>query len=165
MKQNHDTSRLFGTVIIMSVIASCITAAVITSVINSKPNTLPLNSQTKGNKYIVHISSSMDNPHSQMMGLQKALKLREAGVDVFVYMDVNATSLALNQFNVQFADFSPSQEIIKSIIAKGGKVYVCPHCLMVNGGKMSDVQAGIGELSMDAMINFTKDSNVTSLDY
>jgi predicted peroxiredoxin len=116
-------------------------------------------------KLMVHISSGIDEPHSQMMGLQKALKAKEAGSEVLLFMDVKATDLALKETNIKFADFPPSQELIADLIDKGVEVYVCPHCLMVNGNNMSEVQDGIQELTMDAMMSFGSGAGVTTLDY
>jgi predicted peroxiredoxin len=115
-------------------------------------------------KLLVHLSSGIDEPHSLMMGLQKAMTAQDAGNEVFVFMDVHATQLALKSTNLQFADFAPSQDLIASLIDKGVNIYVCPHCLMVNGGKIEDVQAGIQPLSMDALMNFMN-GGVTALDY
>jgi len=117
------------------------------------------------NKLIVHISSGTNEPHAQMMGLQKALKAKESGSDVFLFMDVKATDLALRSTNITFADFPPSQQLIRTLVDKGVDVYVCPHCLMVNGNTMAEVQDGIKELQMDAMMKFSSGAGVTTLDY
>ncbi len=114
---------------------------------------------------IVHISSGTDDPHAQMMGLQKALKSAEAGTEAFVFMDVHATDLALEATDISFADFPSSQALIASLLEQGVGVYVCGHCLMVNGNTMEEVQPGIQELTMDAMMAFTHGRSVVALDY
>lgn len=127
--------------------------------------TMTMHESMNHGKLIVHISAGPDEPHAQMMGLQKALKAKEAGSAVFLFMDVKATNLALQTTDVTFADFPSSQKLIRSLIDKGVEVYVCPHCLMINGNTMNDVQDGIKELSMDAMMKFSSGGAVTTLDY
>ena len=100
-----------------------------------------------------------------MMGLNKALKARESGADVLVFFDTHATFLALKSTNITFADFAPSQQIIADLIAKGADVYVCPHCLMVNGSSFDDVQPGIKQLEATTLSTFANNSSVVTLDY
>lgn len=135
------------------------------SVTEPKNDNQVANTSMAMSKMIVHISSGIDEPHSIMMGLQKALKASEAGTKVFVFFDVEATDAALQTTNIKFADFAPSQSIINDIVAKGSEVYVCPHCLMVNGNQMTEVQTNIKELAIDSIAKFTEGSAVTTLDY
>lgn len=171
MEQSNNNSRSYLLILgaILTIALSAFTAYLISNNVTNNSNTKSDEDisahEVMKSKLMVHISSGVDEPHSVMMGLQKALKANEAGTDVFVFMDVKATDLALKTTDIKFADFPPSQELIATLIDKGVEVYVCPHCLMVNGDKMTDVQQGIKELTMEAMINFSKDASLITLDY
>ncbi len=149
------------------VISSLLSYWVATVVSDSKAEeaAASLHNEEHSPRMMVHISSGIDQPHNVMMGLNKALKASEAGSEVFVFMDVEATDLVLKTTNITFADFAPSQTLIADLIEKGVQVYVCPHCLMVNGGKMEEVQDGVQELTMEAMMAFSSTGNLTTLDY
>ncbi len=71
----------------------------------------------------------------------------------------------LAKTDIAFADFPSSQKLVNQLIDSGAQVYVCPHCLMVNGGKMNEVIPGVRELTMDNMISFMNEGGVTALDY
>ena len=168
MKSNTKqiSSSILVTVALATVVVSILLSFLVsTTIVNDNKQSATTSENMMKNKLIVHISSGVDNPHAQMMGLQKALKAKEAGSEVFLFMDVKATDLALKSTNVKFADFPSSPELIADLIDKGVDVYVCPHCLMVNGNNMSEVQTGIKELAMDSMMKFSNGSGVTTLDY
>lgn len=165
-KPMQITKSLLIIVAVITVILSLLGSYLVsTAVINDNEQSMHSSENIMKGKLMVHISSGVDEPHSQMMGLQKALKAKEAGSDVFLFMDVKATDLALKSTNINFADFPPSQELIATLIEKGVEVYVCPHCLMVNGNKMDEVQDEIKELTMESMMKFSSGGGVTTLDY
>ena len=167
MKTNKQISTpILITIVIATIVTSLLLSFLVSTVIasNNKQSHNASDKMMHG-KLMVHISSDVTVPHSQMMGLQKALNAKEEGSEVFLFMDVKATSLALKTTNIKFADFAPSQELIADLIEKGVEVYVCPHCLMVNGNNMGEVQPGIQELTMESMMKFSNGGGVTTLDY
>lgn len=85
-----------------------LTSVLVANIIHGDTTTANHNSTVKNpshNKLIVHISSGTDEPHSIMMGLNKALKARQEGIEVFVYADVKATEVMMQQTDISFADF------------------------------------------------------------
>jgi predicted peroxiredoxin len=121
-------------------------------------------SEINSNKLLVHVSSGIEDPHSIMMGINKALKANEAGMDVMIFFDVKATDAVLDSTDITFADFAPSKTLINQLINDGVEVYVCPHCLMVNGNNINEVMPGVKELTMESMMKFSS-GGVTTLDY
>jgi len=149
----------------LSFILALVTSLVVANMVHSSQTNSSHEMTKSSQKLMVHISSGVDEPHAIMMGLNKALKAREAGLDVFVYADVKATDIMLAKTDIAFADFPSSQKLVNQLIDSGAQVYVCPHCLMVNGGKMNEVIPGVRELTMDNMISFMNEGGVTALDY
>lgn len=115
-------------------------------------------------KVIVHIKSGLEDQHSVMMGLNKAKMAVESGKNVLVYFDVRGVNVVLKNTQINFKDFMPSQTIISGLVNSGAEVYVCPHCLMIEGYEMKDVQNGVKELKPESIFEFVKKDTI-SLDY
>ncbi len=157
-------NNIFIFTICVAIVASVITTLTVDRFVSNSNNIIGQNRQQKS-KLIVHISSDVSDQHSVMMGLMKAKQSVEMGSEVLVYFDVKATKVVMKDKNFQFADFVSSHDMIKEIISKGGSVYVCPHCLMINGGKMEDVISGVQKLEPNTLFNFYNNNNIVSLDY
>jgi predicted peroxiredoxin len=79
------------------------------------------------------------------MGLELARSALEAGSSVVVFLNVEAAELAKRDLgaDVKFADFPPIADQLGSVIAKGGRVYVCGHCAAVMNLGQDQIAPGI----------------------
>ncbi len=68
----------------LSFILALVTSLVVANMVHSSQTNSNHEMTKSSQKLMVHISSGVDEPHAIMMGLNKALKAREAGLDVFV---------------------------------------------------------------------------------
>jgi uncharacterized protein len=71
--------------------------------------------------------------HAASMGLALARSALEQGQDVVVFLNVEAAALADRGLGdaVRFADFPPIAHLLRDIVARGGRVFVCRHCASV----------------------------------
>jgi predicted peroxiredoxin len=84
---------------------------------------------------LINITSGKENLHAVSMALKLAQSALADGREVVVFLNVGATvfaSTALGE-DVRFADFPPVLQLMREIIAAGGKVIVCAHCASVSG--------------------------------
>lgn len=112
----------------------------------------------------IHISSGIENPHKVLMALSMALKM-SADKDVYVYLDINAVNIVLNNSkSLEMPKFESSKIIIDKLIEKGVKVAVCPTCLEVANKTQFDLMKGIVLANKDDFFNFTQ-GRILSLSY
>lgn len=93
---------------------------------------------------LINVTSGKENLHAASMGLNLAKTALEAGHEVVVFLNVAAPILATTTLgdDVKFADFTPVSQLIRDIIAKGGKVIVCGHCAAVSNVAESTLLPG-----------------------
>jgi predicted peroxiredoxin len=83
---------------------------------------------------LINVTSGKENLHAASMGLNLAKMALASGHEVVVFLNVAAPVLATTSLGdeVKFADFTPVSQLVREIIAKGGKVIVCGHCAAVS---------------------------------
>jgi predicted peroxiredoxin len=93
---------------------------------------------------LINVTSGKENLHAVSMGLNLAKTALEAGHEVVVFLNVAAPALATTTLgdDVKFGDFAPVSQLIRDIIAKGGKVIVCGHCAAVSNVAESTLLPG-----------------------
>ncbi len=112
----------------------------------------------------IHISSGIENPHKVLMALTMALKM-STDKDVYVYLDINAVNIVLNNAkSLEMPKFESSKIIIDKLIGKGVKVAVCPICLEVANKTQFDLMKGVILANKDDFFNFTP-GRILSLSY
>ena len=116
----------------------------------------------------VHIShggsSGDESAHRALMGLKMA-KLMAASRDVLVYLDVTGVELAVAGADAStHPAFAKSTELIREIMAKGGRIVVCPTCLRGAGHEADALREGIALADAEVFFSFTK-GRILSLDY
>jgi predicted peroxiredoxin len=79
---------------------------------------------------LLNLTHGKSDLHAASMGLNLAKTALTHGSQVVVFLNVDAAALADRELgaDVRFADFPPVAELLREIIAKGGKVFVCAHC-------------------------------------
>lgn len=94
---------------------------------------------------LVNITRGKGDLHAASMGLSLAKTALERGHRVTVFLNVEATALATKDVSAdtRFADFAPVSEMIRDIVAKGGKVVVCGHCAAVLKLDPASMQPGV----------------------
>jgi predicted peroxiredoxin len=82
---------------------------------------------------LINLTHGKSDLHAASMGLSLAKTALEQGSRVVVFLNVDAAALADRDLgaDVRYADFPPVAELLRDIIAKGGKVFVCAHCASV----------------------------------
>ncbi len=94
---------------------------------------------------LVNITHGRSDLHAVSMGLSLARTALEKGHRVTVFLNVDAPVFATKDLaaDVRFADFPPVSEMVRDIVAKGGKVVVCGHCAAVLKLDPASMQAGV----------------------
>jgi predicted peroxiredoxin len=79
---------------------------------------------------LINVTHGRSDLHAASMGLGLAKTALEHGSPVVVFLNVDAAALADRELGaeVKYADFAPVADLLRDIIAKGGKVFVCAHC-------------------------------------
>jgi predicted peroxiredoxin len=82
---------------------------------------------------LVNLTHGKNDLHAASMGLGLAKAALEHGSSVVVFLNVDAAALADRDLgaDVRFADFPPVVDLLRDIIAGGGKIFVCAHCAKV----------------------------------
>jgi predicted peroxiredoxin len=94
---------------------------------------------------LINVTHGKSNLHSASMGLGLAKAALEHGHRVVVFLNVEGAALADRNLgaDVRFADFPPIAELLKDIVAKGGKVFVCSHCAGVMKVSQENLAPGL----------------------
>ncbi|NMB80658.1 MAG: peroxiredoxin [Ignavibacteria bacterium] len=112
----------------------------------------------------MHISSGLENPHKVLMGLTMALRMADDR-DVYVYMDISAVNVVLNNSkSLEMNKFESSKILVDKILNKGVKIAVCPTCLEVANKTQYDLMKGIKLANKEDFFNFTQ-GRILTLDY
>jgi len=92
--------------------------------------------------FVFHLSEGPDDPHDVIHPLVRASSVSKAGYGVLVYLDVDAAPLAFaGAESVVFKDHDSTQ-LLKDVIAQGGRVAVCSQCMAAHDKKPGDLLAG-----------------------
>jgi predicted peroxiredoxin len=112
----------------------------------------------------IHISSGLENPHKVLMGLTMALRMADEN-DVYVYMDINAVNVVLNNSkSLEMNKFETSKILVDKILNKGVRIAVCPTCLEVANKTQYDLMKGIKLANKEDFFGFTQ-GRILTLDY
>ena len=111
----------------------------------------------------IHISHGED-PHRVLMALSMAAQMSE-DKDVLVYFDIKGVEVPLKDVkDMEFANFSSSQTLLKQLLDNGVHLYACPKCLEAAGKKPEDLIDGVKIAEKQAFFNFTE-GRILALDY
>lgn len=82
---------------------------------------------------LVNMTRGRGDLHAASMALSLARTALERGHAVTVFLNVDAPALAVKDLpaDARFEGFAPISEMMRDIVAKGGKVVVCGHCAEV----------------------------------
>jgi sulfur relay (sulfurtransferase) complex TusBCD TusD component (DsrE family) len=92
---------------------------------------------------VVHIKSGnpkdFDEVHAANMAMNLATNLQNAGKNVTVFLDTNGVNIGVQQPSFIL---NGTTTMLKNLIANGGTVWVCPHCLMEAGYSAEELLEG-----------------------
>jgi uncharacterized protein len=102
---------------------------------------------------LISITSGREDLHSVTMAYQLADHGLEDGRGVTLFLSVRAPELASSGLpdTVFFRDNPPLKQMLADLIAKGGRVYVCPHCMAVHGLAEEDLVEGAAVASRETV--------------
>jgi len=108
-------------------------------------------------KLIINLTSdATENAHSSLMGMHLAQKSLKNGMDVTVFLNVNAVKLMLPASDSISFKGENLQEVLKDIMDNGGKVLACPHCMEVHKVKETDLMEGVKYVNDNTLIDMIK---------
>jgi predicted peroxiredoxin len=138
-------------------------ALVSTGCATTSANTNPQTAGTPAKAgLLINVTSGKDNLHAASMGLNLAQTALAAGHEVVVFLNVAAPVLATTTLgdDVRFADFTPVSQLLRDIIARGGKVIVCGHCAAVSNVAESTLLPGTQVSRHGELLGFLKSGMV-----
>lgn len=98
------------------------------------------------------ISDPVTDPHSSLMGLHLAQKVRKNGQDVTVFLNVHGVKLMTPGADTLVFHEENLQQVIKDLIADGGVVRACPHCMMAHEVEATDLLEGVEVMENNVMM-------------
>lgn len=109
-------------------------------------------------------SDPMTDPHSGLMGMHLAQKALKGGKEVTIFLNVHGVKLlSAEADSLQFHEEN-LKEVMMQIVADGGAVRACPHCMEVHGLSKQDLPDGI--LMMEEKLMLEKlDAHLTVFTY
>jgi predicted peroxiredoxin len=103
------------------------------------------------NEILINITSDVTiDAHSALMGMHLAQKSLELGHEVSLFFNVEAVKLFLPDNEDIAYNGEVLLETLSDIIAEGGEVIICPHCMMEGG------------VSQDMLIDVVSPSNLAT---
>lgn len=94
------------------------------------------------------VNLTSQDPHRVTMALTFSVKQQERKHPVSVYLNDRAVLVGAKG---KAAEFAEQQKLLKSIMAAGGEVYICPMCMKHYGVAEGDLLEGVKIGSPDAV--------------
>ncbi|CAN94726.1 hypothetical protein sce4563 [Sorangium cellulosum So ce56] len=115
---------------------------------------------------LFNVTSGQEDVHAATMALMAASNSLDAGWSTILYFNVHAAALASRNLSdsVALAGERPVKELLAAAIAKGAKVFVCPHCMQVAGVKAEELVEGAKPAALQAVLDQLH-GDVISLSY
>jgi predicted peroxiredoxin len=110
------------------------------------------------------ISDPMADPHSSLMGLHLAQKARKNGMEVTVFLNVHGVKLMSPGADTLVFHGENLHQVLKDLMADGGAVRACPHCMMVHTVEEGQLLNGVQVMQDGQMMGKIK-SNPTVFTY
>ncbi len=100
--------------------------------------------QEEQQQVVVHLSHYSDDLHAASMALKIGRMLADAGAEVTLFADLEATRLGDGRApqNLLWGSGKPINELYDAFISAGGSILLCPHCASVAGIGKDDVRDG-----------------------
>jgi sulfur relay (sulfurtransferase) complex TusBCD TusD component (DsrE family) len=135
-KQNQNKLRVFMLCVVVTATAALLGTSFF------RPD-LALAQETQDRPIVVHIKSGnpkdFDEVHAANMAMSLATNLQNAGKNVTVFLDTNGVNIGVQQPSFIL---NGTTTMLKNLIANGGGVWVCPHCLTEAGYGVEDLLEG-----------------------
>lgn len=98
------------------------------------------------------ISDPMADPHSSLMGLHLAQRARKNGQQVTVFLNVHGVKLMAPGADTLVFHEENLHKVLKDLMADGGMVRACPHCMMVHEVEEARLPEGVEVMRDDLMM-------------
>ncbi len=86
------------------------------------------------------INLTTENNHRSLMAIGFGRSQQERGHQVTIFLNDTGVKLASKQYA---ASYGEQQQVLRKIVAAGGKVIVCPTCMSHYGVNESDLVSGL----------------------
>ena len=104
------------------------------------------------------ISDPVEDPHSSLMGLHLAQNVRKNGQEVLVFLNVHGVKLMGDGADaLEFHDEN-LQQVLTDLMADGGAVRACPHCMMAHDLEDKDLLEGVQKMDNAVMMEKIKNN-------
>lgn len=104
------------------------------------------------------ISDPVEDPHSSLMGLHLAQNVRKNGQEVMVFLNVHGVKLMGDAADaLEFHDEN-LQQVLMDLMADGGVVRACPHCMMAHDIEAEDLLEGVQVMDNAVMMEKIKNN-------
>lgn len=139
--------------ILQTIGAMCAFALVLVSCEQTNPPVNEIAVVEAPAELIINLTSDpMADPHSSLMGLHLAQKVRKNGQDVTVFLNVHGVKLMTPGADTLVFHEENLQQVLTDFMADGGMVRACPHCMMVHEVEASDLLEGVEVMENDVMM-------------
>jgi predicted peroxiredoxin len=146
-------------------IAMFVTTVFLAAALTSTSTSANLAYGQQQDRLLVHIKSgtpnNYDEVHSARMAMDIATHMQKQGKNVSVFLDVNGVNIGVK--NPTFT-LNSTATMLKDLIDNGGKVYVCPDCLIQAKYSEGDLMAGV-QLANPEIMAKELSGNVIVIDY
>ena len=112
-------------------------------------------------KPIVMINATSDattDPHMITMGMHLAQKSLKNDIPVMMFFNVHGVKIFKPGMDSLTFHNENLQALLKDIIANGGKVMACPHCMMVENIDKSMLPEGVVVAEEEVLVNSIKEN-------
>ena len=105
---------------------------------------------------VLNVTSGAEDLHRVTMALQLAGHALDDGRDVLVFLNVRAPVFATKNCpdSMAFRRNPPIREMLASLMERGAKVHVCPHCMMAMGVAESDLMPGAEVTTREKLFSY-----------
>jgi intracellular sulfur oxidation DsrE/DsrF family protein len=104
------------------------------------------------------ISDPVEDPHSSLMGLHLAQNVRKNGQEVMVFLNVHGVKvMGPGAGTLEFHDEN-LQQVLTDLMADGGVVRACPHCMMAHDIEAKDLLEGVQVMENAIMVEKIKNN-------
>ncbi len=108
---------------------------------------------------IINLTSDpMADPHSSLMGLHLAQKARKNGMEVTVFLNVHGVKLMSPGADTLVFHGENLHKVLKDLLAEGGSVSACPHCMMAHEIEEAQLPDGVTVMQDDLMMGKIKNN-------
>ncbi len=141
---------------ILVIILTILLGSTITACQQHPATSMPATTDTPSELIISLTSDATVDPHSGLMGLHLGQNALKNGISITIFLNVHGVTLmAADADTISFREEN-LHSVLQSIIADGGQVIACPHCMEAHEIQPSDLLEGVTVAQDTSMISQIK---------